>query len=110
MNKIEILRFLIYLCVAGLLAIFIYAWQIIGIKKINRKELILPITLVVLATTFISLENIKEKKAEQIAAEKAEQIAAEKADQMYYEEMFPQPVEVNLHLQHKCCKKHKHER
>ena len=82
MNKIEILRFLIYSCVAGL---FIYVCQIagIGIKEINRKKLILPVTLVVFATIFTILKNIEEKKAEQIAAEKA--------DQMYYEEMFPQP-------------------
>lgn len=83
MNKIEILSFLIYSCVAGVLALFIYAWQITGIKEINRKKLILPVTLVVLATIFTILKNIEEKKAEQIAAEKAEQ--------MYYEEMFPQP-------------------
>ena len=80
MNKIEILSFLIYSCVAGL---FIYVWQIAGIKEINRKKLILLVTLVVLATIFTILKNIEEKKAEQIAAEKA--------DQMYYEEMFPQP-------------------
>lgn len=80
MNKIEILRFLIYSCVAGL---FIYVCQIAGIKEINRKKLILLVTLVVFATIFTILKNIEEKKAEQIAAEKA--------DQMYYEEMFPQP-------------------
>lgn len=80
MNKIEILIFLSYLCAAGL---FIYVWQIAGIKEINRKKLILLVTLVVLATIFTILKNIEEKKAEQIAAEKA--------DQMYYEEMFPQP-------------------
>lgn len=80
MNKIEILRFLSYSCVAGL---FIYAWQIVGIKEINRKKLILTATLVVLATIFTILKNIEEKKAEQIASEKA--------DQMYYEEMFSQP-------------------
>lgn len=77
MNKIEILRFLIYSCVAGL---FIYVCQIAGIKEINRKKLILLVTLVVFATIFTILKNIEEKKAEQIAAEKA--------DQMYYEEMF----------------------
>lgn len=69
MNKIEILRN--------------YAWQIDGIKLINRKKLILPVTLVVLAIIFTISKNIEEKKAEQIAAEKA--------DQMYYEEMFSQP-------------------
>lgn len=51
--------------------------------EINRKKLILPVTLAALATIFTILKNIEEKKAEQIAAEKA--------DQMYYEEMFPQP-------------------
>ena len=76
----EILRFLSYLCVAGL---FIYAWQTVGTKEINWKKLILPVTLAVLATIFTILKNIEEKKAEQIAAEKA--------DQMYYEEMFSQP-------------------
>lgn len=80
MNKIEILRNLSYLCAAGL---FIYAWQIDGIKLINREKLILPVTLVVLAIIFTISKNIEEKKAEQIAAEKA--------DQMYYEEMFSQP-------------------
>lgn len=80
MNKIEILSFLSYLCATGLL---IYAWQIDGIKLINRKELILPVTLAVLAIIFTISKNIEEKKAEQIAAEKA--------DQMYYEEMFSQP-------------------
>lgn len=80
MNKIEILRFLIYSCVSCVAGLFIYAWQIVGIKEINRKKLILPVTLVVLATIFTILKNIEEKKAEQIAAEKA--------DQMYYEEMF----------------------
>ena len=79
MNKIEILRFLSYLCVAGL---FIYAWQTAGTKR-NWKNLILPVTLTVLATIFTILKNIEEKKPEQIAAEKA--------DQMYYEEMFSQP-------------------
>ena len=81
MNKIEILRFLSYLCVAGL---FIYAWQTAGTKEINWKKLILPVTLAVLATIFTILKNNIEEK-------KAEQIAAEKADQMYYEEMFSQP-------------------
>ena len=80
MNKIEILRFLRDLCATGLL---IYAWQIDGIKLINRKELILPVTLAVLTIIFTISKNIEEKKAEQIAAEKA--------DQMYYEEMFSQP-------------------
>lgn len=80
MNKIEILRILSYLCATGL---FIYVWQIDGIKLINRKKLILPVTLVVLAIIFTISKNIEEKKAEQIAAEKA--------DQMYYEEMFSQP-------------------
>ena len=79
MNKIEILRFLSYLCVAGL---FIYAWQTAGTKR-NWKQLILPVTLAVLGIIFSILKNTEEKKAEQIAAEKA--------DQMYYEEMFPQP-------------------
>lgn len=80
MNKIEILRFLSYLCITGL---FIYAWQTDGTKLINRKELILPVTLAVLAIIFTISKNIEEKKTEQIAAEKA--------DQMYYEEMFSQP-------------------
>lgn len=80
MNKIEILRFLIYLCVAGL---FIYEWLTAGTKEINWKKLILPVTLAVLATIFTILKNIEEKKAEQIAAEKT--------DKMYYEEMFSQP-------------------
>lgn len=79
MNKIEILRFLSYSCVAGL---FVYAWQTAGTKR-NWKQLILPVTLAVLTITFTILKNIEEKKAEQIATEKAEQ--------MYYEEMFPQP-------------------
>lgn len=79
MNKIEILSLLAYLCVAGL---FIYAWQTAGTKR-NWKNLILPVTLAVLATIFTISKNIEEKKAEQIAAEKA--------DQMYYEEMFSQP-------------------
>ena len=79
MNKIEILRFLSYLCVAGL---FIYAWQTAGTKR-NWKQLILPVTLAVLGIIFSILKNTEEKKAEQIAAEKA--------DQMYYEEMFSQP-------------------
>ena len=82
MNKIEILRFLIYSCVSCVAGLFIYAWQIVGIKEINRKKLILPVTLAVLAIIFTILKNTEEKKAEQIAAEKAEQI--------YYEEMFPQ--------------------
>ena len=80
MNKIEFLRLLSHLCVAGL---FVYAWQIVGTKERNWKNLILPVTLAVLATIFTILKNIEEKKAEQIAAEKA--------DQMYYEEMFSQP-------------------
>lgn len=80
MNKIEILRFLSYLCIIGL---FIYAWQTDGTKLINRKELILPVTLAVLAIIFTISRNIEEKKTEQIAAEKA--------DQMYYEEIFSQP-------------------
>lgn len=80
MNKIEILRNLSYLFATGL---FIYAWQTDGTKLINRKKLILPVTLAVLAIIFTISINIEEKKAEQIAAEKA--------DQMYYEEMFSQP-------------------
>ena len=80
MNKIEFLRLLSHLCVAGL---FVYAWQIVGTKERNWKNLILPVTLAVLATIFTISKNIEEKKAEQIAAEKA--------DQMYYEEMFSQP-------------------
>ena len=84
MNKIEILGFLSCLCVAGL---FIYAWQTDGTKLINRKKLILPVTLAVLAIIFTISKNIEEKKAEQIAAEKA--------DQMYYEEMFTQ-TKMNL--------------
>ena len=80
MNKIEFLRLLSHLCVAGL---FVYAWQIVGKKERNWKNLILPVTLAVLATIFTISKNIEEKKAEQIAAEKA--------DQMYYEEMFSQP-------------------
>lgn len=80
MNKIEILRNLSYLFVTGL---FIYAWLTDGTKLINRKKLILPVTLAVLAIIFTISKNIEEKKAEQIAAEKA--------DQMYYEEMFSQP-------------------
>ena len=83
MNKIEILRFLSYWCVSCVAGFFIYAWLIDGIKEINRKKLILPVTLAILATIFIIQKNTEEKKAEQIAAEKA--------DQMYYEEMFPQP-------------------
>ena len=75
----QILSLLAYLCVAGL---FIYAWQTAGTKR-NWKNLILPVTLTVLATIFTISKNIEEKKAEQIAAEKA--------DQMYYEEMFSQP-------------------
>ena len=46
MNKIEILRFLSYSCVAGL---FIYACLTAGTKR-NWKDLILPVTLAVLAT------------------------------------------------------------
>lgn len=80
MNKIEILRNLSYLFATGL---FIYVWQTDGTKLINRKKLILPVTLAVLAIIFTISKNIEEKKAEQIAAEKA--------DQMYYEEMFSQP-------------------
>ena len=80
MNKIEFLRLLSHLCVAGL---FVYAWQIVGTKERNWKNLILPVTLAVLATIFTISKNIEEKKAAQIAAEKA--------DQMYYEEMFSQP-------------------
>ena len=45
MNKIEILRFLSCLCVAGL---FVYAWQIVGTKERNWKNLILPVTLAVI--------------------------------------------------------------
>lgn len=80
MNKIEILRNLSYLFATG---VFIYAWQTDGTKLINRKKLILPVTLAVLAIIFTISKNIEEKKAEQIAAEKA--------DQMYYEEIFSQP-------------------
>lgn len=80
MNKIEILMFLSYLCIAGL---FIYTCQTAGTKEINWKKLILPVTLAILATIFTILRNTEEKKAEQIATKKAEQ--------MYYEEMFPQP-------------------
>ena len=87
MNKIEILSFLIISCVSCIAGLFIYAWQITGIKEINMKKLILPVTLAVLAVTFTILKNIEEKKAEQIAAEKA--------DQMYYEEMFPE-LKMNL--------------
>ena len=83
MNKIEILRFLSYSCVAGLLT---YAWLTAGTKR-YWKNLILPVTLAVLATIFTISKNIEEKKAEQIAAEKA--------DQMYYEEMFPE-LKMNL--------------
>ena len=60
MNKIEILRFLSYLCVAGL---FIYAWQTAGTKEINWKKLILPVTLAVLCIIFSILKNTEEKKA-----------------------------------------------
>lgn len=84
MNKIEILRSLSYLCAAGL---FIYAWQTAGTTEINRKKLILPVTLAVLTIIFTISKNIEEKKAEQLAAEKA--------DQMYYEEMFTQ-TKMNL--------------
>lgn len=83
MNKIEILSFLIYFCLSCVVGFFIYAWQIAGIKEINRKKLILPVTLAVLATIFTILINIEEKKAKQVATKKA--------DQMYYEEMFSQP-------------------
>ena len=83
MNKIEILRCLSYLCVAGLL---VYAWETFGTKR-TWKQLILPATLAVLGTIFTISKNIEEKKAEQIAAEKA--------DQMYYEEVFPE-LKMNL--------------
>ena len=83
MNKIEILRVLSYLCVAGL---FIYAWQTSGTKR-NWKQLILPVTLAVLGIIFTISKNAEEKKAEQIAAEKA--------DQMYCEEVFPE-LKMNL--------------
>lgn len=83
MNKIEILRFLSYSCVAGL---FIYACLTAGTKR-NWKDLILPVTLAVLGIIFTISKNIEEKKAEQIAAEKA--------DQMYYEEVFPE-LKMNL--------------
>lgn len=100
MNKIEILKLLCSFCIAGVAALFIYAWQIAGIKEINRKKLILPVTLVVLAIIFLILKNTEEKKAKQIAAEKA--------DQMYYEEMFPQPkMSVKLTHQTETRKKKK---
>ena len=54
MNKIEILSLLAYLCVAGL---FIYAWQTAGTKR-NWKNLILPVTLTVLATIFTISKNV----------------------------------------------------
>lgn len=60
MNKIEILRLLAYLCVAGL---FMYVWQIAGIKEINRKKLILLVTIAVLAIIFSILKITEEKKA-----------------------------------------------
>lgn len=41
MNKIELLRLLSHLCVAGL---FVYAWQTAGTER-NWKQLILPVTL-----------------------------------------------------------------
>ena len=97
MNKIEILSFLIISCISCIAGLFIYAWQITGIKEINMKKLILTVTLAVLAIIFSILKNTEEKKAEQIAAAKAEQIAAAKAEQMYYEEMFPQP-KMNLYV------------
>ena len=66
MNKIEILRFLSYLCVAGL---FIYAWQTAGTKR-NWKNLILPVTLTVLATIFTISKNIEEKKQNRLQQKK----------------------------------------
>lgn len=83
MNKIEILRLLSHLCVAGL---FVYAWQTAGTIR-NWKNLILPVSLAVLGIIFTISKNTEEKKAEQIAAEKA--------DQMYYEEVFPE-LKMNL--------------
>lgn len=83
MNKIEILWFLSYSCVAGL---FIYVWLTAGTKR-NWKDLVLPVTIAVLAIIFTILKNTEEKKAEQIAAEKA--------DKMYYEEVFPE-LKMNL--------------
>ncbi|MBR1637812.1 MAG: hypothetical protein IJ688_00330 [Treponema sp.] len=83
MNKIEFLRLLSHLCVAGL---FVYAWQTAGTKR-NWKQLILPVTLAVLGIIFTISKNTEEKKTEQIAAEKA--------DQMYYEEVFPE-LKMNL--------------
>ena len=59
MNKIEILMFLSYLCVAGL---FVYICQTAGTKEINMKKLILPVTFAVLAIIFTILKNIEEKK------------------------------------------------
>lgn len=67
MNKIEILRFLSYLCITGL---FIYAWQTDGTKLINRKELILPVTLAVLAIIFTISRNIEEKKQNRLQQKK----------------------------------------
>lgn len=67
MNKIEILRNLSYLFATGL---FIYAWLTDGTKLINRKKLILPVTLAVLAIIFTISKNIEEKKAEQITLRK----------------------------------------
>ena len=75
----QILSLLAYLCVAGL---FIYAWQTAGTKR-NWKNLILPVTLTVLATIFTISKNIEEKKQNRLQQKKA--------DQMYYEEMFSQP-------------------
>lgn len=87
MNKIEILKFLSSLFIGGTAGLFIYEWQIDGIKAKNWKKLILLVPLAVLATIFTIFKNIEEKKAEQIAAEKAEQ--------MYYEEVFPE-LKMNL--------------
>ena len=87
MNKIEILKFLSSLFIGGTAGLFIYEWQIDGIKAKNWKKLILLVPLAVLATIFTIFKNIEEKKAEQIAAEKA--------DQMYYEEVFPE-LKMNL--------------
>lgn len=83
MNKIEILKFLSSLFIGCTAGLFIYEWQIDGIKAKNWKKLILLVPLAVLATIFTISKNTEEKKAEQIAAEKA--------DQMYYKEMFSQP-------------------
>lgn len=87
MNKIEILKLLSSLFIGGTAGLFIYEWQIDGIKAKNWKKLILLVPLAVLATIFTIFKNIEEKKAEQIAAEKAEQ--------MYYEEVFPE-LKMNL--------------